>query len=330
MTRSIFSRSLGCSEEPRMKLCYPQVNHYPNAQWNNFATGRAFCAGGGDVSAVVNYVSNFEWFQNYSVHGRFRIAIENTVFDVHVDDSQVCSYHSKVFAFWHARDMGLFPDVGANISFRRVSLASQELGWMALRCWLVVLQLKLERKFSLELEIKICAIQKEQRTSVSYLSFRLFLYAREGTDGAGDWISATIQALKNASPASLKISVSSVMHHTFTYYELTVWGQCLKAVSIEWCVIDIRAVRLVAAGTGGSGSVNILRQLLFVSLTQEAASDVASERRVLRLTPIKPAWQPWRLEEMKDSMVERGRSKASTKGKLACFSNGGKAVKWRR
>ena len=87
---------------------------------------------------------------NYSVHGRFRIAIENTVFDVHVDDSQVCSYHSKVFAFWHARDMGLFPDVGANISltlpivlFRRVSLASQELGWMALRCWLVVLQLNM-------------------------------------------------------------------------------------------------------------------------------------------------------------------------------------------
>ncbi|CAN7040309.1 unnamed protein product [Brassica rapa subsp. trilocularis] len=38
----------------------------------------------------------------------------------------------------------------------------------------------------------------------------------------------------------------------------------------------IRAVRLVAAGTGGSGSVNILRQLLFVSLTQEAASDAAS------------------------------------------------------
>ncbi|KAF3594562.1 hypothetical protein DY000_02027640 [Brassica cretica] len=36
--------------------------------------------------------------------------------------------------------------------------------------------------------------------------------------------------------------------------------------------IDVRAVRLVAAGTGGSGSVNILRQLLFVSLTQEAAS----------------------------------------------------------
>ncbi|CAN6855179.1 unnamed protein product, partial [Brassica oleracea] len=87
---------------------------------------------------------------NYSVHGRFRIAIENTVFDVHVDDSQVCSYHSKVFALWHARDMGLFPDVGGNISltlpivlFRRVSLASQELGWMALRCWLVVLQLSM-------------------------------------------------------------------------------------------------------------------------------------------------------------------------------------------
>ncbi|CAN6855181.1 unnamed protein product [Brassica oleracea] len=45
---------------------------------------------------------------------------------------------------------------------------------------------------------------------------------------------------------------------------------------------------------------------------------------------LKISWQPWRLEEMKDSMVERGRSKASTKGKLACFSNGGKAVKWRR
>ena len=38
----------------------------------------------------------------------------------------------------------------------------------------------------------------------------------------------------------------------------------------------IRAVRLVAAGTGGSSSVNILRQLLFVLLTQEAASDAAS------------------------------------------------------
>ncbi|KAF2539061.1 hypothetical protein F2Q68_00019074 [Brassica cretica] len=43
------------------------------------------------------------------------------------------------------------------------------------------------------------------------------------------------------------------------------------------------------AGTGGSGSVNIRRQLLFVSLPQTAASDAASERRVLRLTPIKPA-----------------------------------------
>ncbi|KAH0891020.1 LOW QUALITY PROTEIN: hypothetical protein HID58_053449, partial [Brassica napus] len=51
-----------------------------------------------------------------------------------------------------------------------------------------------------------------------------------------------------------------------------------------------RAVRLVAAGTDGSGSVNILRQLLFVSLTQKTASDAASERRVLRQTPIKSAY----------------------------------------
>lgn len=29
-----------------------------NAQWNNFATGRAFCAGGGDVSAVVLFVTS--------------------------------------------------------------------------------------------------------------------------------------------------------------------------------------------------------------------------------------------------------------------------------
>ena len=35
-----------------------------------------------------------------------------------------------------------------------------------------------------------------------------------------------------------------------------------------------RAVRLVAAGTGGSGSVNIRRQLLFVSLTQAAVRRV--------------------------------------------------------
>ena len=52
---------------------------------------------------------------------------------------------------------------------------------------------------------------------------------------------------------------------------------------IQVCTIQdyYRAVRLVAAGTGGS--VNILRQLLFVSLTQE---DAASER----LTPIKTAF----------------------------------------
>ncbi|KAF2584221.1 hypothetical protein F2Q70_00034803 [Brassica cretica] len=56
--------------------------------------------------------------------------------------------------------------------------------------------------------------------------------------------------------------------------------------------IVLRAVRLVAAGFGVSGSVNILRQLLFVSLTQETASDAASERRVLRLTPIKSAPDP--------------------------------------
>ncbi|KAL0747249.1 hypothetical protein Bca101_029251 [Brassica carinata] len=146
MTRSIFSRSLGCSLR------------------------RAFCAGGGDVSAVVLFVtsdkvSNFEWFQNYSVHGRFRIAIENTVFDVHVDDSQVCSYHFKESFF------GL---TGARL------------------------------------------------------------------DGA----------------------------------------------------------EMLACG--------LATQYVFST------------------------WQPWGLEEMKDSMVERGRSKASTKGKLACFSNGGKAVKWRR
>ncbi|WZZ09578.1 hypothetical protein YC2023_095499 [Brassica napus] len=67
---------------------------------------------------------------------------------------------------------------------------------------------------------------------------------------------------------------------------------CLSRCSYEvpnGVICVIKTVRLVAAGTGGSGSVNILRQLLFVSLTQEAASDAASERRVLRLTPIKPA-----------------------------------------
>ncbi|KAF3607055.1 hypothetical protein DY000_02044404 [Brassica cretica] len=49
------------------------------------------------------------------------------------------------------------------------------------------------------------------------------------------------------------------------------------------------AIKQMLLSTGGSGSVNIRRQLLFVSLPQTAASDAASERRVLRLTPIKPA-----------------------------------------
>uniref|UniRef100_M4DTL0 MORF/ORRM1/DAG-like MORF domain-containing protein n=1 Tax=Brassica campestris TaxID=3711 RepID=M4DTL0_BRACM len=51
-------------------------------------------------------------------------------------------------------------------------------------------------------------------------------------------------------------------------------------------MIDTYLNTLATVLGSGSGSVNILRQLLFVSLTQEAASDAASERCVLRLTPI--------------------------------------------
>ncbi|WZZ46470.1 hypothetical protein YC2023_042729 [Brassica napus] len=64
------------------------------------------------------------------------------------------------------------------------------------------------------------------------------------------------------------------------------------STKMEWNTLYNIAVgvpRRGVASTGGSGSVNIRRQLLFVSLPQTAASDAASERRVLRLTPIKPA-----------------------------------------
>ncbi|KAH0856812.1 hypothetical protein HID58_085073 [Brassica napus] len=200
MTRSIFSRSLGCSEEPRVKLVILKViiilmDSGITVEEEPFV-----------LVVVMFQLLSCSWRQ-YLSHASYRLVQES-----------------------------FFGLTGARLD-----------GAEMLACGLAT-----QYVFStLTCDAKLTNIPLTMHPTYH----RMSLLDREGTDGAGDWISATIQALKNASPASLKIS-------------------CLS-----------REYRM---------------------------------------------WQPWGLEEMKDSMVERGRSKASTKGKLACFSNGGKAVKWRR
>ncbi|KAB1225066.1 3-hydroxyisobutyryl-CoA hydrolase 1 [Morella rubra] len=259
--------------------------------------GRAFCAGG-DVAAVVHLVNEGNWrlgakffskefILNYimatyrknqvsilngivmgggagaSIHGRFRVATENSVF---VSLSLVQSYLEFYFhlvrkplggltsAFptclfaMPETALGLFPDVGASYFLSRlpgffgeyVGLTGTRLdGAEMLACGLATHFVPSVR-LSL-LEEALCKLDstdpalisaiideyshqpslKEQsayhRLSVIDRCFSrrtveeiLSALEREVLNKKDDWISATIQSLKAASPMSLKISLRSV------------------------------------------------------------------------------------------------------------------------
>lgn len=221
--------------------------------------GRAFCAGG-DVAAVAHYAKGDNWkfgakffeieYQmNYlmatyskpqisilngivmgggagaSIHGRFRVATENTVFAM------------------PETALGLFPDVGASYFLSRlagffgeyVGLTGARLdGAELLACGLATHFVHSSKLTSLE--EALCKVESSDPAAVSAIidkyseqpilkednAYRrldiinkcfcrrtveeiLSSLEREAMSKADDWISATIQSLKKASPTSLKI-----------------------------------------------------------------------------------------------------------------------------
>ncbi|CAE6022039.1 unnamed protein product [Arabidopsis arenosa] len=291
--------------------------------------GRAFCAGG-DVPPVVNNIVQGKWrlgadfFRdqytlNYvmatyskpqvsilngivmgagagvSIHGRFRIATENTVFAM------------------PETALGLFPDVGASYFLSRlpgffgeyVGLTGARLdGAEMLACGLAthfVLSSSLDA-----LEADLCKVGSSDPSFVStiidaytqhqYLKQKSAYYRqvldvidrcfsrrtveeiisaleREATQEPDDWILTTIRALKKSSPSSLKISLRSIREG-----RLQGVGQCL-----------IREYRMVCHVMKGDLSKDLVEGCRAILIDKDR----------------NPKWEPKRLDDMKDNMVDQ-------------------------
>lgn len=293
--------------------------------------GRAFCAGG-DVAAVVRGINEGDWISgakffskefilNYlmatytkpqvsilngivmgggagvSIHGRFRVATENSVFAM------------------PETALGLFPDIGASYFLSRlpgffgeyVGLTGARLDGAEMRACglathfvpssrLALLEEALYKvnssdpavisavidKFSLEPYLKdhsayhwMDVIDKcfSRRTVEEILS----ALESESTNRADAWISDAIQSVKKASPTSLKISLRSIREG-----RLQGVGQCL-----------IREYRMVCHVMMG-----------------EVSKDFFEGCRAILLDKDKnPKWKPSKLEQVNDNMVDQYFSK---------------------
>ncbi|CAN8251313.1 unnamed protein product [Cochlearia groenlandica] len=290
--------------------------------------GRAFCAGG-DVAAVVRHIEQGHWrlgakffsdeyMLNFimatytkaqvsilngivmgggagvSIHGRFRIATENTVFAM------------------PETALGLFPDIGASYFLSRlpgffgeyVGLTGARLdGAEMLACGLATHFVPSTRLTALEADL--CRVGSCETFSSTILDAytqhphlkqqsayhrqvldvidRCFsrrtveeiiaALEREAGQEADEWISATIRALKKASPASLKITLRSIREG-----RLEGVGKCL-----------IREYRMVCHVMKG-----------------EISKDFVEGCRAILVDKDKnPKWKPWQVEDMKDNMVEQ-------------------------
>ncbi|KAG2308550.1 hypothetical protein Bca52824_028298 [Brassica carinata] len=316
MVTRLLQLFLAYEEDPSVKLVILQ------------GQGRAFCAGG-DVSAVVRDIGlgnwrrsadfmSLEYTLNYvmatyckaqisilngivmgggagvCVHGRFRVATENTVFAM------------------PETALGLFPDVGASYFLSRlpgffgeyVGLTGARLnGAEMFACGLATHFVPSTRLTALQEDL--CRVGSSD--PVTFASTILDAYTqhphlepqsafyrldvidrcfsrrtveeiisalkREATHKPDDWISATIGALKKASPASLKITLRSIREG-----RLQGVGQCL-----------IRENRMVSHVMKGDISKDL----------------VEGSRAILIDKDRNPKWEPRRLEDMKDSMVEQ-------------------------
>ncbi|KMT17368.1 hypothetical protein BVRB_2g038240 [Beta vulgaris subsp. vulgaris] len=288
--------------------------------------GRAFCAGG-DVATVVRDISEGNWklganffekefILNYimatyrkpqvsilngivmgggagaSIHGRFRIVTENTVFAM------------------PETALGLFPDVGASYFLSRlpgffgeyVGLTGTRLdGPEMLACGLAThfvhsKQLPLLEKELCEVNIDdpldICKIidkyvevpilkeksaYRELHIVDKCFSCRtvediLSSLENENAERSGGWISAAIESLKTASPTSLKIFLKSIREG-----RLQGVGQCL-----------MREYRMVC---------HVLRG--------QVSRDFSEGCRAILVDKDKnPKWSPCRLDLVTDDMVD--------------------------
>ncbi|CAH8264266.1 unnamed protein product [Arabidopsis lyrata] len=289
--------------------------------------GRAFCAGG-DVPPVVNNMVQGKWrlgadfFRdqytlNYvmatyskpqvsilngivmgagagaSIHGRFRIATENTVF-------------AKP-----ETALGLFPDVGASYFLSRlpgffgeyVGLTGARLdGAEMLACGLATHFVPSSRLTALEADL--CKVGTSDPSFVSTildaytqhphlkqnsLYHRLDVIdrcfskrtmeeiisalERDATQELDDWILTTIRALKKSSPSSLKISLRSIREG-----RLQGVGHCL-----------IREYRMVCHVMKGDISKDFVEGCRAILIDKDR----------------NPKWKLKRLEDMKDNMVDQ-------------------------
>ncbi|XP_018437743.1 probable 3-hydroxyisobutyryl-CoA hydrolase 3 isoform X1 [Raphanus sativus] len=288
--------------------------------------GRAFCAGG-DVRPVVGDIVQGKWrlgadffsdqySLNYvmatyskvqisilngivmgggagvSIHGRFRIATEKTVFAM------------------PETALGLFPDVGASYFLSRlpgffgeyVGLTGARLdGAEILACGLATHFVPSTRLTALEedlcrvgssdpvtfAETILNAYTQHPHLKQHSAYHRLHVIDRcfsrktveeiistlekEAIEEPNEWISATIRALEKASPSSLKISLRSIREGRYQGV-----GQCL-----------IREFRMVCHVMKGEISKDLGYRAVVIEKDKN------------------PKWEPRGLEEMKDNMVEQ-------------------------
>ncbi|CAA7017530.1 unnamed protein product [Microthlaspi erraticum] len=205
-----------------------------------------------------------------SVHGRYRVATENTVFVM------------------PETALGLFPDVGASYFLSRlpgffgeyVGLTGARLdGAEMIACGLAFNDTIVKSHTLLTRTFTYGAYSLSQRLDVIDRCFSrrtiediIFSLEREATQ-PDDWISTTIGALKKASPASLKIGLRSIREGRYQRV-----GQCL-----------IREYRMVCHVMKGDISKDLVEGCRAIIIDKDR----------------NPKWKPCRLEEMKDDMVEK-------------------------
>lgn len=289
--------------------------------------GRAFCAGG-DVAAVVRSIHKDSWkygadfFRNefllnyiiatytkpqvsllsgivmgggagVSLHGRFRVATDNTVFAM------------------PETALGLFPDIGASYFLSRlpgfygeyVGLAGARLdGGEMLACGLATHFVQSNSLLSLEESLKkvdtsnafaVCGIidqfaqqpSLKESSSLNRLEIINKCFSKrtveeiisalevEASNSADEWVATTIQSLKKASPTSLKISLRSIREgRTQTV------GECLQ-----------REYRMVCHVMRGDFSRDFFEGCRAILLDKDR----------------NPKWMPPRLEQVHDEAVEQ-------------------------
>ncbi|CAN7011183.1 unnamed protein product [Brassica oleracea var. botrytis] len=342
---------LAYKDDPRVKLVILK------------GQGKAFCAGG-DVRPVICDIVQGKWrlgadffsdqyTLNYimatyskiqisimngivmgggagvSIHGRFRIATEKTVFAM------------------PETELGLFPDVGASYFLSRlpgffgeyVGLTGARLdGAEMLACGLATHFVPSTRLTALEADL--CRVGSNDPDTFSSKILNAYTQhphlkqhsayhrhvldvidkcfsrrtaeeiisalEREAIQEPDEWISATLRALKKASPASLKISLRSVSSSKCVTcsngIELT---SCIKFQIREGRFQEvgeclIREYRMVCHVLKGELSKDLVERSFQhrVLITQGCRAVVIDKDR-------KPKWKPRRLEQVTDNMVDQ-------------------------